>query len=346
MVTPRTRKAAIPAPAMQVPAAYLKLVLDTACGADQRARETLLAACGLSPDSLDSNGAGVPFDQLAQVLGHGNARLGPGWHLRMSERLEAAIHGPLGFAALTAPTTGAALDVLVAFGGIRFPFLQFAIARDGPRCRVVILPTQPLGPAREQLLELALCGVLALLEQTAARGRGGVSIERSGPRPGYSAALAATLAVPMEFGAERDVVEFPAAWLGLACPLADPSMYRLSFAKCEELLAQRTGRTVLEAGIRQELFARCEDPPGLTELAARRHMSVRTLIRQLKQHGTSYQAILDEVRTTLATSLLRDTDLPVASIAHRVGFSDPSNFGRAFRLRQRCAPGEYRARYR
>ena len=54
--------------------------------------------------------------------------------------------------------------------------------------------------------------------------------------------------------------------------------------------------------------------PRVDQMAARLHMSARTLHRRLAEGGTSYQAILDGIRERLAIEFLERTDLSVALI--------------------------------
>jgi AraC-like DNA-binding protein len=84
--------------------------------------------------------------------------------------------------------------------------------------------------------------------------------------------------------------------------------------------------------------------PDLAEIAANQHISPRTLIRRLKRGNTSYQAILEDVRKTMAVDYLLHSGMSVASIAYRLGYQDPSNFGRAFRSWFGVPPGKYRKR--
>jgi AraC-like DNA-binding protein len=66
------------------------------------------------------------------------------------------------------------------------------------------------------------------------------------------------------------------------------------------------------------------------------------LIRRLKRGNTSYNTILEEVRKTLAVDYLLHSDFSVTSVAYRLGYRDPSNFGRAFRSWFGMSPGRYR----
>ena len=71
--------------------------------------------------------------------------------------------------------------------------------------------------------------------------------------------------------------------------------------------------------------------PSLIEVAARINVSPRTLHRRLAESGLGYQAILDDVRRRLAEEYLRNTALSIDEIAARTGFSEASNFRKAFK---------------
>jgi AraC-like DNA-binding protein len=81
--------------------------------------------------------------------------------------------------------------------------------------------------------------------------------------------------------------------------------------------------------------------PGLPELASNWHMSGRTLHRQLKREGSSYRALLEQVRRARAIGLLLEGKLPVGEIARRLDMSEPA-FSRAFKHWTGMAPLAYR----
>ena len=64
-------------------------------------------------------------------------------------------------------------------------------------------------------------------------------------------------------------------------------------------------------------------------LAARLHMSSRTLHRQLLEEGVSLQALKDEVRREQAMDQLRRSSRPIKQIALAVGFRNEKSFSRA-----------------
>jgi AraC-like DNA-binding protein len=86
-------------------------------------------------------------------------------------------------------------------------------------------------------------------------------------------------------------------------------------------------------------------PDTTIESAARAlHASARTLQRNLEAEGTTFSEVLDRRRASLARTLLRDTNEPIAEIAARVGFSDVAPFTRAFRRWTGTPPGAFRRR--
>jgi AraC-like DNA-binding protein len=64
-------------------------------------------------------------------------------------------------------------------------------------------------------------------------------------------------------------------------------------------------------------------------IAAGMHIAERTLHRRLAREGTSYRALLDEVRETLAKELLAN-GLTVKEVSDRLGYSEPAAFTHAY----------------
>jgi AraC-like DNA-binding protein len=63
-------------------------------------------------------------------------------------------------------------------------------------------------------------------------------------------------------------------------------------------------------------------------------MSVRTLQRRLAEHGTSFQAVLAERRQAIIETASEDRRRqPLAVLAERTGYSDPSAVSRFIRHR-------------
>ena len=82
--------------------------------------------------------------------------------------------------------------------------------------------------------------------------------------------------------------------------------------------------------------------PAQDEIASTMGLTGKTLRRRLFQEGQSYRAIVDSMRRDAAVRLLDQSRLSVAEIGHRLGFSEPSAFHRAFRRSTGLTPVQYR----
>lgn len=78
-------------------------------------------------------------------------------------------------------------------------------------------------------------------------------------------------------------------------------------------------------------------------IASRLHRSKSTLQRQLSAEDTSYRDILESTRRSLAKRYLEEGEHTQAQIAFMTGFSDQSNFARAFKRWMGVSPGKFRS---
>lgn len=84
-------------------------------------------------------------------------------------------------------------------------------------------------------------------------------------------------------------------------------------------------------------------PLALGDLARAAGLSEFHLLRVFRRCiGITPHQYLMRVRLLRAIDFLRDTDLPVTSIAYESGWEDLSNFNRAFRRELGCSPREFR----
>jgi AraC-like DNA-binding protein len=138
---------------------------------------------------------------------------------------------------------------------------------------------------------------------------------------------------PVSFNAAADTMVL--ATESLSAPILTSDKYLLQILKnaCEEVLARRgkissTLRTMVENEIAQLL------PHGKAQaekVASNLGMSNRTLARRLSEEGTSFAAILNELRRDLSARYLRDPDLSLNQVAWLLGYSMVTSLNHAFR---------------
>ncbi|MBA36060.1 MAG: AraC family transcriptional regulator [Oleispira sp.] len=77
-------------------------------------------------------------------------------------------------------------------------------------------------------------------------------------------------------------------------------------------------------------------------IASLLHISRRKLHNKLEQKNTSYQEILENLRSNLAKQYIEQKNVSFSEIAFLLGFTDTSNFARAFRRWTGVSPTQYR----
>jgi len=92
------------------------------------------------------------------------------------------------------------------------------------------------------------------------------------------------------------------------------------------LVAKRLGRRSLD----------------IHSLASELGVSARTFQRRLHEEGTTLRRLIQEQRRRIAEPLLQGGDTPIMSIAHNVGYTDPTVFSRAFKAWRGRSPRAFR----
>jgi AraC-like DNA-binding protein len=170
----------------------------------------------------------------------------------------------------------------------------------------------------------------------------------------------ATVAFPFEApdyqGLSRELygceVRYGQRWAGFTLPahaldtklrMADPVAFRDAASILQKELDSVAANASLAGRVRRLLLERQNGFPSLQVTARLLHMTQRTLHRRLIDEGTSFRALVEDVRHTLATEYLKSGRFSIEEIAYTLGYSDLANFRRAFRRWESCAPSEYRA---
>ncbi|WP_175942489.1 AraC family transcriptional regulator [Caballeronia sp. BCC1704] len=111
---------------------------------------------------------------------------------------------------------------------------------------------------------------------------------------------------------------------------------------CDRLIGQAKTSSGVAGEVYQILMSTPGVFPGMEATAEQMHMTTRTLRRRLQAEGTSFLAIVDDVRRSLALEYLKTTKMNTDDVAMLLGFSDTANFRRALKRWTGKGPGELR----
>ncbi len=251
--------------------------------------------------------------------------------LRLGSRINISSQGIFGYALMTSATVGDALKLLIRYSRAILPSVHIEVQQHDGRVEVVVeaahLPLE---------LERFYCEVLfAAIIHSGSLLIGDravvTTLELDYTAPRDAGQYVQLFGPDVQFASQRCALSFDAASLGIAITTANPVAQDIFRRECDRLSAldSRYGR--VSERVQQVLLQSGSEFPTAAAVALQLHMSESTLQRRLALEGCRYQQLLDQVRYRLAKEYLVGTTLPVAEIACLLGFSDTTNFRRAFK---------------
>ena len=143
------------------------------------------------------------------------------------------------------------------------------------------------------------------------------------------------------FEQQHSELAVPIEWCKIPLQAANPELSMAATDQCENELAELAPKDLLT-----EVRVRIRGSRGFSltieDAAEQFSMSVSTLQRRLKSQNTTFQLLKGEERKELAKELLINSNQSVETISDRLGFSDASNFTKAFKNWLNTTPNNYR----
>lgn len=161
-------------------------------------------------------------------------------------------------------------------------------------------------------------------------------------RPAYGKLYRRYLNCPVEFGAGRNELHYPAAWLNKPPLFANPMTATIMTDVCDQLLSEMRISSGFIGAVYRELIRAPGQFPSAAAIADALHMTSRTLLRKLKVENTSYRQLLADARRMLAIDYLRNTQLGIEDIATALGFTSAAGFRHALKRWTGKNPSDFR----
>lgn len=304
--------------------------------------DELLEGTGLSRDALAEPRGQLPVPTLVNLLERARRLTGePAIGLYTGLHTRATLYGHLGFAVMSAGTIREAIEVSIRFGPIVTTAITVRFREERRIASLIVDEHADFGSARDIVIISTLVSLWQVSRTLTARELTTGTAEFALPEPSYSARLGVA-GLRMRFGRPIHRLTFDARSLDLPYTMPDPLALQLASEQCQRELDSLG----LNAGLTERVRALVARPEGgfrgLEEVAAALHRSVRTLKRQLGAEGASFSALRDRALCERAMDLLRSEDKSLAEIATQIGYSNVTNFERAFQRWTGITPAEYR----
>ena len=306
----------------------------------------LLRQAGIDPAALKRLTTFISFEALTDLLERSAAELRcPDFGLRLAERQDIGILGTLAVAMRYSATVGEAMQCASEYLEVYNAAIAFTIRTGEPRARArlefSLIPGHYLGWAQTAEHGIGLTWrIMTLLSE----GRCHLY------QVWFPHAAVATEAMyhvrfdaPLAFRAGQAALSVAEADLKLPISENIQELHDVATRYLESRLSR--GRTTLTIQVRQAVEALLGTGTcSHGEVARALYMHPRTLQRRVREEGTTFEAIKDEVRRDLAQQYLSQPELPLTQITALLGYSEQSAFGRSCRRWFDMTPRQERAR--
>lgn len=300
----------------------------------------------IAPHDLTRVGARVTASQFEALNAHAMQQLDDealGWFGR---RLPWGSYGMLCRASLGSPDLGVAIKRWCRHHRLLTDDILLDLHVSGGVATVTITEERTLDPA---LREFCLVSSLRFLHGYACWAIDSrISLREAAfpfAAPPHRDAYALMFTADVHFNAERTRLCFDERYLALPLQRDERALRTMLKRALPLTVLQYRRDRLLRQRVRELLRTHADQTGNADALAGLLNVSSRTLHRQLKDEGTSLQALKDEVRREQAMQQLQRTGKPIKQIALAVGFRNEKSFSRAFREWTGESPGAFRQRF-
>lgn len=169
------------------------------------------------------------------------------------------------------------------------------------------------------------------------------SVELPGAAPAHAAEYLLIYGVAPAFGAPRAAMAFSSRYLDAPLIRSETELMEFIRKSPNDLLFRQDYQPTTSSRVRRMIERRkADEAVTVDDVAKRLAVSAQHLRRLLRDEGTSFREIKEEIlRDEAIASLVRGGET-VEELSERLGFSEPSAFRRAFRRWTGNPPGSYR----
>ncbi|MFA6232511.1 MAG: AraC family transcriptional regulator [Rhodanobacter sp.] len=193
------------------------------------------------------------------------------------------------------------------------------------------LISSPSRELKEFLIEQQFSAHVTHIRDVAGVGCSPIKACVSYPAPTHADRYREHLGCPTYFDQERCELVYDSSILCRRPQLAHSLTATLLQETCDRLIGQAKSFFGFSGEVYRMMMSTPGIFPSMEDVASAMHMTSRTLRRRLLGEETSFVAIIDDVRCSLALEYLKATKMSVDDIATVLGFNDSAALRRALK---------------
>jgi AraC-like DNA-binding protein len=286
-----------------------------------------------------------PVHKMSRVWQLAIQRTGdPCFALTLASRANPSMYSALGMSMVSSRTLGEALHRGCRFSQIASEGATVVLQErdDGNVALALQMSAVQVELVAVEAMEAFMATTTQILRNISRNGLQPLEVHFRHNREPDRAAYEDFFQAPLIFDAREYKIIIPRAALAYKCDQANPELAENLDLWMSEYLARFEANS-LSAKVRRLLAEKLPDGEYKQEdVASALAMSTRSLQRSLQKEGTSFKALLEATRQDMAMKYIEEKQLSLIEICCLLGFSDQSNFTKAFKRWTGKAPYSYR----
>lgn len=265
--------------------------------------------------------------------------------LQVASRLSITTFFSYGAAIITSPDLETALHRGQKFSELLTSSVSYEVVKKGTRLTARLFSNYEQRTLDPNLVLLYIAGGLQVGRSLSSTNVIPIEVQLQQLIPEHVEPYTALFGCPVLFGQPENCVSFSEEDLSTPIAAQDPRLSALAQDIALKDLSKLTARTIAEEVCVRVENSLAEGEPKIAAVASAMGLSPRSLQRKLATEKQTFAQLLDSTRKRMAHEMVLKPSEQIKNMAYDLGFSDQSNFNRAFKRWFELSPTEYRRQF-
>jgi AraC-like DNA-binding protein len=302
-----------------------------------------LEAAGIDKKLLTDPDARISAESMSLLWQEAVGLTGdPGFGLKAALNVRPTTFHALGFALMVSSSMNDALERLHRFYRIVSDVIEMRYASAQGAMEIYLDPADRPPQQPEEAFDMIVATVVSFTRMLIDSELRPLKVELIRKKPARPEEFKAFFKAPVLFNQDHNRIFFHQNDMQKPLQAANAEIAQRNDQIVVEYLARFDKSRISHLAHAKLIKLLPSGEPSIEKLAESMGMTPRSLHRHLRKENVGYRDILDSLRQNLAVQYLKQRHLSVIDVAFQLGYSDSSNFTRAFKRWFRVSPSQYR----
>lgn len=302
-----------------------------------------LSSIGIAPDIMDSPDNTVSDSQLLTILHEATSVTGDNnIGLHAGEAFN-GLSNILGFLLLNCIDLEEAIEKYCRYQTVYDESFRLEFIYKDDLVIIGLIASNNLLAFDRQAIDLRLAGAYKYCRVLTGKELPLVGVHFTYKKPDDATEHNRFFNCPLRFSASQNALVFDRKVLRTPTLQPNRDLQILFEQYTRNVLEKHAGEKTYSRKVKELILEQMNgDAPTIDMISRVLKIGTRSLQIRLRDEGTTFSRLLDDVRKDLALEYLKNKDNTIAEVSYILGFSEPSVFHRRFKMWTNSTPGSYR----